>query len=230
MAAACAGPPAGMFVLGVTGGIGAGKSTVARLLAARGAVILDADAIVAESYRGGELPRRVAARFGAGVLAPDGSVDRPALARLVFRDPAARADLEALVHPEVRRRVTAALAELRGSGWAGLVVVDAALLVEASPPYPLDALLVVTASEAIRLDRLAARGVPREEARRRMAAQIDDEARVARADVVVVNDGDLAALEAAVRRALADLGRDAPDRSGYTDAAPESPEAPGGDE
>lgn len=217
----------GMFVLGVTGGIGAGKSTVARLLAARGAVILDADAIVADAYRGGELPRRVAARFGAAVLAPDGSVDRPALARLVFRDAAARADLEAIVHPEVRRRVTDAIAELRAAGTAGLVVVDAALLVEASPPYPLDALLVVTAPEAVRLDRLAARGVPREEARRRMAAQIDDRARVARADVVVVNDGDRAALEAAVLRALADLGRDVPERSGYTGAAPE---APGGDE
>lgn len=218
----------GMFVLGVTGGIGAGKSTVARMLEVLGATVLDADAIVAEAYRGGDLPRRVAERFGPGVLAADGSVDRPALARLVFRDAAARKDLEALVHPEVRRRVTGALAELRAGGYPGIVVVDAALLAEASPPYPLDALLVVTAPRDVRLDRLEARGVPRDEARRRMAAQIDDSARAARADAVVVNDGSLPALMAAVGKALRDLGRDVLPGSGYTGTAPET--APGGDE
>lgn len=218
---------AGLFVLGVTGGIGAGKSTVARILAARGAIVLDADAIVADLYRGGDLPRRLAQRFGADVVAANGSVDRPALARVVFADPTARRDLEALVHPEVRRSVRDALAGLRARKFPGLVVVDAALLVEADPPYPLDALLVVTAPEPVRLARLAARGVPADEARLRMAAQTDDAARLACADAVVRNDGTPEELERSVLRALADLGRDAAGRSLYTGQAP--PEATGGD-
>jgi len=217
----------GLFVLGVTGGIGAGKSAVATLLARRGARVLDADAIVAALYREGDLVRRVAARFGSGVLAGDGAVDRFALAREVFADPAARRDLEAIVHPAVRRRVEEALAAWRREGFDGLAVVDAALLVEAAPPYPLDALLVVTAPRELRLARLAARGVPRAEAERRMAAQIGDEARRARADAVVVNDGTLADLARKVEEALRDVMGDAPRRSGYTGGAPGK--APGGD-
>lgn len=205
-----------MFVLGVTGGIGSGKSTVAALLAARGAQVLDADAIVRELYRGGELPRRIARRFGAAMLAPDGSVDRAALAAAVFADPAARRDLEALVHPEVRRTVEARLGELRRAGFTGLVVVDAALLVEATPPYPLDALLVVTAPPALRVERLAARGVAPDEAARRIAAQTDDAARAARADAVLVNDSSREELERRLDAALRELGSDDGFRSGYT--------------
>jgi dephospho-CoA kinase len=207
-------------VLGVTGGIGAGKTTVARLLRARGAAVLDADAIVAELYRSGELPPRVAARFGAEVLASDGSVDRGALARKVFRDAGARRDLEAMVHPEVRRRVEAAIDGFRREGFDGIVVVDAALLAEATPPYPLDALLVVVAPREQRLARLEARGIPRAEGERRMAAQIDDRERLERADAVVRNDGPLEALEREVTRALRQLGWDGPPRSGYTGPSP----------
>lgn len=209
-----------MLVVGVTGGIGAGKSTVARLLSERGARVLDADAIVRELYAGGELPRRIARRFGAATLAPDGSVDRAALARVAFAADAARQDLEALVHPEVRGHVEEALAAWRREGFDGVAVVDAALLVEAVPPYPLDALVVVTAPEGVRLARLEARGMSREEARRRMSAQASDADRNARADVVVVNDGSLAELEGRVDAALRELGRDASSRSGYTGPAP----------
>jgi dephospho-CoA kinase len=210
-----------MLVLGVTGGIGAGKSTVAGLLAARGARVLDADAIVRALYDGGDLPRRIAERFGGGVLAPDGSVDRAALGRAAFADEAARRDLEALVHPAVRERIARQLDAWRRDAFEGLAVVDAALLVEATPPLPVDALVVVSAPEEVRLTRLAARGISREEARRRMAAQASDEERAARADVVLVNDGSLEELARRVDAMLRELGRDAAGRSGYTGPSPE---------
>jgi len=198
----------GMFVLGVTGGIGAGKSTVARLLAERGARVVDADRIVRELYAGGRLPDRIEQRFGSRVRAPDGSIDRAALGAAVFRDPAARDDLERIVHPTVRDAIEKRLAAWRAEGFAGVAVVDAALLVETKHAYPLDALLVVVASEENRLARLRERGLPEDEARRRMAAQTSDARRRAKADVVVENDGTLDELAHAVDEALAKLGRD----------------------
>jgi dephospho-CoA kinase len=198
-----------MLVLGVTGGIGAGKSTVAAKLAERGARVLDADRIVRELYRGGAIPDRIAARFGAGVRASDGSIDRAALAAAVFEDPVARKDLEAIVHPGVRERVERQLRDWRAEGFRGIAVIDAALLVESTYEYPLDALLVVVASEPRRLARLEARGMPEEEARRRMAAQAPDERKRARADFVVENDGSLDDLDRALDAVLAELGRDA---------------------
>lgn len=197
-----------MRVLGVTGGIGSGKSTVARMLARRGARVVDADHVVSELYGPGALARRIAGRFGPAALAPDGSVDREALARVVFDSPEARLDLERLVHPEVREAIRKKLEGWRRQGFDGIAVVDAALLVEAGDAYPLDCLLVVTAPEDVRLARLEARGVPATEARRRMEAQIRDDVRVAAADRVLVNDGTLEELERAVEALLADLERD----------------------
>jgi dephospho-CoA kinase len=197
-----------MMVLGVTGGVGSGKSTVASLLARRGARILDADAIVHDLYRPGPLAERLAARFGAGVLTPEGAVNRPRLGAVVFADPAARRALEEIVHPAVRARITSEIDRLRREGFPGIVVVDAALLVETAHPYPLDALLVVVADRAVRLARLETRGLARDEAERRMEAQADDDAKRARADVVVVNDGSIADLDAALDEALTALGRD----------------------
>ncbi|MBZ0266983.1 dephospho-CoA kinase, partial [bacterium] len=122
----------GMFVLGVTGGIGAGKSTVARLLGSRGARVIDADAVVRELYGPGELANSIASRFGPGVLKESGAVDRVALGALVFDDADARRDLEDLVHPAIRAEINARLAAWRTEGFAGIAVVDAALLVEAA--------------------------------------------------------------------------------------------------
>ena len=198
----------GMFVLGVTGGIGSGKSTVASSLAARGARVLDADGIVRDLYAGGEIAARIGQRFGPRVIAADGSVDRAELGRLVFGDARARRALERIVHPAVRRRVESELAAWRREGFTGIVVVDAALLVESDYDYPLDALLVVTAEESVRLDRLEARGTPREEARRRMSAQAPDAEKRARADFVVPNDGTRDDLERELDRVLRKLGRD----------------------
>jgi dephospho-CoA kinase len=203
-----------VFVLGVTGGIGAGKTTVASLLRARGARVLDADAIVRALYAGGELPARIAGRFGQEVLRRDGSVDREALARRVFGDAAARADLEAIVHPSVRSEVLARLGEWRAESFDGIAVLDAALLVESRFRYPLDALLVVTAPRDVRLERLAGRGMSADEARARMAAQAEDEDKLARADHVISNGSDLAALAREVDRVLSELGRDGGTRSG----------------
>ncbi len=201
-------PPGGMLVLGVTGGVGSGKSTVAARLRERGARVLDADAIVHELYRQGPLARAIAERFGEDLMRPDKGVDRARLGAIVFADDAARRALEELVHPAVRSRIDGEIDRLRREGFRGLVVVDAALLVETSHPYPLDALLLVVADEATRLARLEARGLGREDALRRMRAQAPDEVKRARADVVVVNDGTIAELDARLDTALAALGRD----------------------
>ncbi len=198
----------GMLVLGVTGGVGSGKSTVARLLAERGARVLDADAIVHELYEDADLAREIAARFGREVLRPDGGVDRRRLGAIVFADPARRAELESLVHTEVRARVVRAIDAWRREGFEGVAVVDAARLVESPFPYPLDALVVVSAPEEERVVRLSARGMPAEEARRRMRAQASEAQRAARADFVIVNDGTLDDLAARLDRVLAALGRD----------------------
>ena len=198
----------GMFVLGVTGGVGSGKSTVARILEQRGARVLDADAIVHELYRGGPLARAIAEAFGADVLDANGAVQRAKLAAVVFRDPSRRRELELLVHPRVRAKVEGEIERMRGEGFAGIVVVDAALLVETAHPYPLDALAVVAAPEAARLARLEARGMSRAEASRRMAAQATDDEKERRADFVLRNDGTIEDLESRVDEMLRALGRD----------------------
>ena len=197
-----------MFVLGVTGGVGSGKSTVAKILQQRGARVLDADAVVHDLYRGGPLAQAIEKAFGAEVLTPDGAVHRKKLAEIVFQDPSRRRELEALVHPHVRARVESEIEKLRQAGFPGLVVVDAALLVETTHPYPLDALAVVSAPDSLRLMRLEERGMSRAEASRRMAAQASNEEKERRADFVLSNDGTIADLEARVDEMLRALGRD----------------------
>ncbi len=214
-----------MYVLGVTGGIGSGKSTVSSLLAERGARVLDADRVVRELYDGGPLVDRIAGRFGGEVRADDGSVDRAELGARVFRDPDARRALEDIVLPAVREAIQARLDAWKEEGFAGVAVVDAALLVEAGDAYPLDSLVVVTAPVPLRLDRLEARGTPREDATRRMAAQSTDEEKAAAADVVLANDGTLEDLRRRVGRLWDDLPRDATAASGYT-GAPKIEEEP----
>ena len=202
------------FVVGVTGGIGSGKSTVADLFAERGARVLDADRIVRSLYEPGELADRIFARFGAGVRHPDGSVDRPKLADVVFEDPVALHELEEMVHPAVRAHILAKLTEWASECFDGVVVIDAALLVEADHPYPLDALVVVVAPEGTRVERLSRRGMPPEEARRRMVTQATDETKRARADFVLENAGTLEDLRHGVAKLWRQLERDDPSSSG----------------
>ncbi|MEV0158151.1 dephospho-CoA kinase [Micromonospora sp. NPDC050686] len=186
-----------MLTVGLTGGIGSGKSAVAARLAALGAVVVDADRIAREVVAPGtEGLAEIVAAFSERVLDPTGALDRAALGELVFADPAARRRLEAITHPRVRART----AELVAAAPPDAVVVnDVPLLVEAglAPTYHL--VVVVQTAVMLRLARLARdRGMPRAEAERRIAAQADDERRRAAADVLLPNDGTLDELHRAV--------------------------------
>jgi dephospho-CoA kinase len=174
--------------LGLTGGIGAGKSTVARRLAERGAWVIDADRIAREVVEPGTPGlAAVVEAFGRGVLLPDGSLDRPALGRLVFADEEARLRLNAVLHPRIGAR-TAELLTTAPS--AGIVVHDMPLLVEGAMGADYHLVLVVHAAVRERIRRLVAeRGMTPEEARSRIAAQADDDARRAAADVWLDNTG-----------------------------------------
>lgn len=185
-----------MVTIGLTGGVGSGKSTVARMLGEHGAFVVDADAVAREVVAPGTPGLgAVAAEFGPDVIAADGSLDRAALAAIVFTDDAARARLNAIVHPLIAART----AELMAEAAAGQVVVhDVPLLVENQLAAAYDVVVVVLADDAVRLHRLAARGMVPDEALRRIAAQASDEERRAVADVVLTNDGQLDHLAAQV--------------------------------
>jgi dephospho-CoA kinase len=184
--------------IGLTGGIGSGKSTVAGLLAARGARIVDADRIAREVVAPGSAGlAAVVAAFGSGVLTEDGALDRPALAAVVFSDPQARARLDGIVHPLVRARAAELVAEAPADA---VVVQDVPLLVETGQAASYDLVLVVEADLATRVRRLVQRGLGADDARARIAAQATDEQRRAVADVVLDNSGTPEELEAQVDR------------------------------
>lgn len=185
-----------MLRVGLTGGIGSGKSAVAALLARHGAYVVDSDALAREVVAPGTPGlAAIAEAFGPVVLAADGSLDRGALAGIVFENPADRAVLNAIVHP----LVAAATAERVGAAPEGAVVVnDVPLLVETGMAPLFDVVVVVEAPVETRLARLAARGLPEPEARARIAAQATDEERRAVATYVVDNSGTLDDLQRSV--------------------------------
>ena len=181
----------------MTGGIGSGKSAVAARLAELGAVIIDSDRLAREVVAPGtDGFDEVVAAFGPEVVADDGSLDRPALGRLVFGDEAKRRRLEGIIHPRVRARA----AEMAISAPPGAVVVnDVPLLVEAGLAATYEAVIVVFASEATRVERLMrTRGMSEQEAKARIAAQANDEQRHAVADFEIVNEGSLEELRSKV--------------------------------
>ena len=187
-----------MLRIGLTGGIGSGKSTVAGLLAARGARIVDADRIAREVVEPGTPGlEAVVAAFGQEVLTPEGALDRPALAAVVFTDPDARRRLDGIVHPLVRARATELVAAAPPDA---VVVQDVPLLVETGQAGSYDLVLVVEADLDTRVRRLVDRGLAEDDARARIAAQASDEQRRAVADVVLDNSGSVADLEAQVDR------------------------------
>jgi dephospho-CoA kinase len=176
--------------IGLTGGIGSGKSTVSAMLSERGAVVIDSDVLAREVVAPGtEGLAAVVAAFGRVVLAPGGELDRAALGRIVFGDVEARRRLEAITHPRVRARAR----EIEAAAPAGAVVVhDIPLLVETGQQDEFDAVVVVDADPDIQLRRLAAsRGMAADEGRARIAAQASREERRAAADYLIVNDGSL---------------------------------------
>jgi dephospho-CoA kinase len=180
-------------MVGLSGGIGAGKSVVAERLAELGAVVIDADRLAREVVRPGtDGLAEVVAAFGTGVLGPDGALDRPALGRLVFADDEARRRLEGIIHPRVRART----AELVAAAPPDAVVVnDVPLLVEAGLAAGYEIVIMVIADEETRVRRLlATRGMTEAEARSRIRAQATDDQRREVADVVIENDGTVAEL------------------------------------
>lgn len=186
-----------MKLVALTGGIGSGKSVVAQLLAARGAVIIDADAIVHDLQRAGApLLDVLAERFGRDIIRSDGSLDRAALAAIAFHDDQSLADLNGIVHPAVRVEIARRIeAERDGDG---VVVVDTPLLTVTSE-HEFAATIVVDVPIEVAVDRLVGlRGMDEEDARARIEKQISREERRATADRVIDNSGDLESLTAQV--------------------------------
>jgi len=178
-----------VLVIGLTGGIGSGKSTVSALLAARGAVIVDADAITREvQVPGTPTFAAMVDRFGAGIVAADGTLDRAAVADLVFNDPEALAALNKIVHPAVGAEIARRMQDLADTD--AVVVLDVPLLVESPRAYPVAGLLVVDVDPEVAVVRLVEqRGMREADARARMARQASREDRLARADRVIDNGG-----------------------------------------
>ncbi|MDF9392492.1 MULTISPECIES: dephospho-CoA kinase [Methylococcus] len=185
-----------MLVVGLTGGIGAGKSTVARLFAARGVEVLDADEVAHRLLEPGQPALKAVIRaFGSGILGADGTLDRAALRRRVFADPKARKRLEGIVHP----LVYAELARLVLGSEGSYCVLSIPLLLETGRRRFVDRLLVVDCPETLQIERVVRRsGLRPEEVRAIMAAQVSRSERLAAADDVIVNASDTASLEAEV--------------------------------
>jgi dephospho-CoA kinase len=183
-----------VIVVGLTGGIGSGKSTVAQLLARRGAVIIDADAIVHELQQpGSPLLEQLAERFGQEIISTGGALDRAKLAELAFGNDSAVTDLNAIVHPAVRREIARRVAA--NAGTDNVVVLDIPLIRDRDT-YAMAALVVVDVPTEVAVQRVVAeRAITEDQVRSRMAAQLPREQRLAMADRVIDNSGDRRALE-----------------------------------
>ncbi|PJJ63170.1 dephospho-CoA kinase [Compostimonas suwonensis] len=182
-----------MYEIGLTGGIASGKSVVARRLAERGAVLIDSDVLSREAVEPG-MPAlaRLRDRFGDGIITPDGALDRAALGAIVFSDEAARHDLNAIVHPEVRRLSALREREARERDPHAVIVHDIPLLVESPARFHFDLVVVLAADEATRIERLVTqRGMSPKDAAARVAAQASEQQRLAIADVVIDTTGTL---------------------------------------
>jgi dephospho-CoA kinase len=195
-----------VLLVGLTGGIGSGKSTVSALLAERGAEIIDADRIAREVVLPGTPAWcKIRDHFGPEVLLADGHIDRAALAGKVFADPAKLALLNQITHPEIFARIADRLEELHGRDV--VVVLDAALLLETGLAQRVDVVLVTHSPKELRVERLAARGLGSEQTKARMASQLSEDERLARADLVIDNSGSLEDLVEQVDDAWRELRR-----------------------
>jgi len=199
----------GFFVVGLVGRTGSGKSTVARALAAGGAVVIEGDALGHQvTDQDPEVRAALVAEYGNDVYGPDGALDRRRVAARVFSDPEARARLDRLVHPRIVERIRDRLDRLRREGFEGVVVIDAALLLEWGLEHCCDAVLAVSAPEAEQLARLRrARGWSEEESRARLSSQRSDRSFAEAADLTLENRGSVRELEQAAREAVEVLRR-----------------------
>ena len=193
------------MLVGLTGGIGSGKSTVAELLAERGAVVIDADDLARRAVAPGTSGfDRVVETFGRDILDPDGGIDRAALADVVFADPSRLRELEAIVHPEVARLLVESVEPYRDTD--DVIVYAVPLLAERGMAQGFDVVVVVAADVDRRVERLMRdRGMTAEEVRARVAAQLTDEERARVADVLLDNDGERERLIPQVNRLWTDL-------------------------
>ena len=185
-------------VLGITGGIGSGKSAATEILGGLGAVVIDADRVGHEAYAPGTPGwERVVAEFGRDVIAADGSIDRRRLGAIVFADPSRRARLDAIVHPLIRAAIAARLGAERNMARTPAIVVEAALLVEANWDALVDEVWLITARrDAVEQRLMTQRGLDSEAIALRLRAQLDDAQRAAHADVIIDNSGSRDALRA----------------------------------
>jgi dephospho-CoA kinase len=205
-----------VLTVGLTGGIGSGKSAAAQRLAALGAVVVDSDAIAREVVAPGtDGLAAVIQAFGPGILTPDGSLDRDQLGALVFADPEARVQLNAIVHPRVRQQTAVRFAAAGQADPHAIVVNDVPLLVEANLQSLYEVVVVVDVPVETQVDRLRAdRGMSESDARARIAAQASREQRLAAANHVIDNRGDFEDLDREVARVWADLSGRASGGSG----------------
>jgi dephospho-CoA kinase len=199
--------PRKFLLVGLTGGIATGKSTVSNMLRALGAEIIDADQLARQVVEPGQPAwRQIVEEFGRDVLSPDGTLDRKKLGAIVFANPERRKRLEAITHPAIRARVKARVDELAAQGFAGIVFYDAAILIEALGHQDMDRIVVVMTDEATQVARLRGRdGTDDADGRRKIASQMPlaDKARLA--DHVIDNSGDREVTAEQVRRVFASL-------------------------
>ena len=195
------------LLVGLTGGIATGKSTVSSMFRELGCVIIDADVLAREVVEPGEPAYQdIVAEFGADVLQGDGALDRQRLGAIVFAEPARRKRLEAITHPRIRERFARRLEELTERAFVGIVIFDAAVMIESGNYRNMDRLVVVATDEGTQRERLRGRdGIGEAEAARKMASQMPVAEKAKLADHVIDNAGDRAATEAQVRRVHAAL-------------------------
>ena len=185
-----------MIRVGLTGGIGSGKSTVARMLAEHGAIVIDADRVAREIVEPGQPAlAEIADRFGPDVIEKSGALDRAGLAAIVFHDTTALADLNAITHPRVAERTEELISNAPEDS---IVVYDMPLLVENDLAEGWDTVIVVIADRQVRIARLRERGLEDDDIEARMARQASDEERRAVADIVIENSGSLGDLESQI--------------------------------
>lgn len=195
--------------VGLTGGIGSGKSSVARLLAARGCAVIDSDQIVRDLYRPGQQGwEKVVETWGREILTPEGEIDRPRLSAAALATADGAAKLNSLIHPLVIAQQQKWLSQLESGGEPRIAVIEATLLLESGGRERCHRIVVVVAGEELQIRRAVLRGLPESEVRKRMARQLRDGEREALADYVIRNDRELAELEREVDQLMPKLERD----------------------